>query len=178
MLFRFAIFVLCLTIPSMVLGQVRIIQGANGPQVVPQTQYSPQRLNTGGIQIQRWTEGPSYPQVVPQTQPQGLIYDRIQGGWVTPNVQTGINKQTLGIDTSNSQVDDSAFAFGREQGKANKRWVRRPVYGTNGQISGYQEGYVWTNPYTGQEHADMKNYTPNNQGGINTQQHSRMLRRP
>lgn len=132
---RFTLLLLCLAIPSTVLGQVRIISGPSGPQVLPSQFPIRTGLPSGG-----YPSGPT----------------RIPGGWVTPNVATGINPQTGGVNTSNSQVNDSAFAFGREQGKANQKWVRRPVYGANGQISGYQEGYVWRNPITGQEHGTLK----------------------
>ena len=166
MFLRFTLLLFCLAVPGTVLGQVQIIPGPNGPQVLPPNSIRPSYNYARDFHGLR----------LPSSQPQGTIHNRIPGGWASPNVVTGINNQTLGLNTSNSQVDDSAFAFGREQGKANKKWVRRPVYGANGQISGYQEGHVWRNPYTGQEHGNLKNYTPNNQGGVNTQQHLRMRR--
>ena len=71
--------------------------------------------------------------VVPQNQ-QGMVYDRMRGGWVTPNVQSGINNQTGGINTFNRQVMDSAFHHARESSKYNgtHRWERRPIYGAAG----------------------------------------------
>ena len=174
MFLRFSLVVLCLVIPCNVFAQGPVYTGPNG-QVLAKTWQSPQVIRPNGGFA---TNGPAYPQVVPQYQPQGTFHNRIPGGWVSPNVVTGINSQTGGLNTSSSQVDDSTFAFGREQGKANQQWVRRPVYGANGQVTGYQEGYVWRNPYTGQEHGNLKNYTPNNQGGVNTQLQTRMLRRP
>jgi len=167
MFLRFSLVVLCCVISCNVFAQGPIYRGPNG-QVLPTTNQPSQQWlgsGTGGIQ-------PGH-SVVPLAQPQGTFHNRIPGGWVSPNVVTGINNQTGGLNTSNSQVDDSAFAFGREQGKANKKWVRRPVYGANGQISGYQEGHVWTNPYTGQEHGETKSFTPNNLGGIGVHSQTR-----
>ncbi len=111
---------------------------------------------------------------------------------VTGNQFNGFNSQTGGIDTANQQVDHSAFRAGREESKFNGsyRHVRRPIYDTAGQVVGYQEGYVWNNNVTGEEHGDLQNYTPNsmggvhqgsqmkssrpnnNRGGVHTQQHS------
>lgn len=151
MFLRFTLSVVFLALVSCTaFGQGRVFTGPDGRVIGVEQLRTPTRL-----------------QGVPQAQSQGPIYNQVPGGWVSPNVATGINPQTLGINTSNSQVDNSAFAFGREQGKANKQWVRRPVHGANGQISGYQEGYVWRNPITGQEHGSLKSYTPNNSNGIN-----------
>ena len=63
---------------------------------------------------------------------------------------------------------DSAFQQGREQSKYNgtQRFERRPVYGANGRIIGYQQGQVWQNSITGQEHSDMTSYTPNQHNGV------------
>ena len=182
MFLRFTLLLLCLAVPSTVLGQVRIISGPNGPQVLPATSTS-QSYNYArdfhGLRLpSQQPSGVNPITSYPASSPQGVIHNRIPGGWASPNVVTGINNQTLGLNTSSSQVDDSTFAFGREQGKANQQWVRRPVYGANGQVTGYQEGHVWRNPYTGQEHGNLKNYTPNNQGGVNTQVHTRMMRLP
>ena len=164
MFLRFTLLLLCLAIPSTVVGQVRIIQGPNGPQIVPQTNLGRAPAWTpppGGVKP--WPPSQSvYPQ-------QGIQHHRIPGGWVSNNTATGVNNQTGGIDTSNSQIADSAFAYGREQGKANRRWVSKPVYGANGQVTGYQEGYVWTNPITGQQHHDLKVRTPNGSNGVHTQ---------
>ena len=123
MFLRFTLSVVFLALVSCTaFGQGRIITGPDGRVTV-------EPLRT-----------PTYPQGVPPYQPQGTFHNRIPGGWASPNVVTGINNQTLGLNTSSSQVDDSTFAFGREQGKANQQWVRRPVYGANGQVTGYQEG--------------------------------------
>ena len=88
---------------------------------------------------------------------------------VTPDQFQGINPQTGGIDTRNDQINDTYFDHGRHESEHNgtKRWVRRPVY-RNGQVVGYQEGYVWNNSRTGQEHGTLKTVTPNDKGGIHT----------
>ena len=164
MLLRFTLALLCLaSLPCTVFSQVQIIQGPNGLQIVPQQQYVPP---------QQQYVPPQQQYVPPQQQyvpPQAMVYDRIQGGWVTPNAQAGINNQTGGIDTSNSQIADSAFANGREQGKANRRWVRRDVRDASGRVIGFQQGWVWNNPLTGQEHSQMQGFTPNNSNGIHKQ---------
>lgn len=121
-------------------GQV-VIPGNTGPVVIPS----------------------SRPHVIPRTQGQFPVY-------VTPNVIVGINPVTGGVDTQNRQIDNTAYQYGRHESQFNgtKRWVRRPVYNAQGQVVGYQEGWVWINSYTGQEHGEMVNYTPNGQGGVNS----------
>ena len=91
---------------------------------------------------------------------------------MSPNVYNGINNQTGGVNTSNSQVADSAFANGREQGKVNRRWVRRDVRDGSGRVIGYQQGWVWNNAFTGQEHSEMQGFTPNSSNGIHKQNYT------
>ncbi|MCA9185263.1 MAG: hypothetical protein R3E01_18895 [Pirellulaceae bacterium] len=88
--------------------------------------------------------------------------------YVTPNQDVGTNPYTGGMDTANHQVDNTYFQNGRNESANNgtRRFVRRPVYDANGNVVGYQEGYVWINSVTGQEHGDLINYTPNNKGGV------------
>ena len=90
--------------------------------------------------------------------------------YVTPDRITGINDQTGGYDTGNQQVNDTYFDHGRNESINNgtKRFVRRPVY-RNGQVVGYEEGYVWNNSRTGQEHGELKTVTPNDKGGVHEQ---------
>lgn len=97
-------------------------------------------------------------------QPQYPVY-------VTPDRYDGINPYTGGIDTRNEQVDNTYYDPNRENSKYNgtRRWVRRPIYGAHGQVTGYQEGYVWINSVTGVEHGELKNVTENNQGGKHEQ---------
>lgn len=97
---------------------------------------------------------------------------------VAPNNITGINPLTGGLNTGNFQIDHSAFDPAREQSKHNgtMEYVQRPIYGQNGNIVGYQEGHVWRNSFTGQEHGELKNYTPNQFGGINENTQIRSLR--
>lgn len=88
---------------------------------------------------------------------------------VTPNQVTGVNQWTGGYDTANQQINNTVFAPGRGQsaGNGTGRWVNRPVYGNGGQIVGHQQGYVWNNSLTGQEHGELNTFTPNGLGGVN-----------
>ncbi len=97
--------------------------------------------------------------------------------YVTPNEVVGVNPHTGGLDTQNRQIDNTAFQHGRNESQHNgtKRWVQRPIYNSQGQQVGYQEGWVWNNSYTGQEHGDLNNYTPNDKGGINNQNQIRSV---
>lgn len=99
---------------------------------------------------------------------------------VTPNRPIGINHQTGGWDTMNSQIHHSAFDPYREMSKHNgsRRFVRRPVYNSLGQRVGYQQGWVWTNSVTGQQHANLQSYTPNSSGGVHQHNTVRSARRP
>ncbi|MEM7455046.1 MAG: hypothetical protein AAF456_11910 [Planctomycetota bacterium] len=85
----------------------------------------------------------------------------------TPNVITGYNPWTGGWNTANTQVNDTRFDFGRDMSANNgsRRWVNRPVYDAWGNITGYQQGYVWNNSFTGQEHGHLNTVTPNGMGG-------------
>ncbi|NNE00786.1 MAG: hypothetical protein HKN47_26010 [Pirellulaceae bacterium] len=87
---------------------------------------------------------------------------------VTPNQITSINPQTGGLNTTNQQLNNTVWDPGRNISQFNntRRWVRRPVYNTRGQISGYQQGWVWNNSFTGQEHGNLQSYTPNQFGGV------------
>ena len=62
---RIALALLCLAIPCTAYSQVQIIQGPNGPQIVPQQQVYPQRPAWPNA-----TPGPGWPQTQPQIQPQ------------------------------------------------------------------------------------------------------------
>ena len=111
---------------------------------------------------------PNPPQICPTTgrpiYPQYPVY-------VSPDQFDRINPITGGIDTKNEQIDNTYYDPNRERSKYNgtRRWVRRPIYDGNGRITGYQEGYVWTNSITGVEHGELKNVTENNQGGKHDQ---------
>ena len=111
---------------------------------------------------------PSPPQICPITgRP---IYPQFPVS-VSPDRFDGINPITGGINTKNEQIDNTYYDPNRESSKYNgtRRWVQRPIYGSNGQITGYQEGYVWTNSVTGVEHGELKNVTKNNKGGTHEQ---------
>jgi hypothetical protein len=75
------------------------------------------------------------------------------------------------VHTKNEQVNNTYFDPNRETSKSNGtyRFVRRPVYGANGQIAGYEEGYVWNNSITGQEHGQLKTVTQKGGGGTHEQ---------
>ena len=90
---------------------------------------------------------------------------------VTPNTIDRFNYNTGGFDTSNLQIDHSANQVFRDASRNNGtlRKVRRPIYGPGGNVIGYQEGQVWRNSLTGQEHGDLNNFTPNQHGGVHRQ---------
>ena len=125
----------------------QIVPGSNGPQIMP---------------------SPVSGRYIPVSEGQYPIY-------VSDNKVTGINPQTGGWDTENRQIDNTVNQIGRNESQNNgtKRWVRRPVHDAQGKVVGYQEGYVWNNSYTGQEHGELINYTPNGSGGVNSQYQSR-----
>ena len=101
-------------------------------------------------------------------QNQGLQVERVQNGWASKDTFTNRNNQTGGWNTQNTHYNDSAFARGREAGKANSRYERNDVRDTNGNVIGYQEGRVWNNAQTGQKHWEMKSYTPNQSNGTHS----------
>ena len=74
-----------------------------------------------------------------------------------------------GINTGNHQVNNTFFDYGRNGSQYNgsSRWVNRPVYDTYGRVTGYQQGHVWNNSHTGQEHGNVTTVTPNGLGGQN-----------
>ncbi len=102
--------------------------------------------------------------------PAQTIYPgRVSGPvYVTPTQFNGYNPQTGGWDTRNSQVNNTYYDYGRDASRYNgtSQYVRRPVYNSAGQVVGYEQGEVWRNTYTGQEHGNLKTYTPNNTGGV------------
>lgn len=87
--------------------------------------------------------------------------------YVTPNEFAGINPWTGGLNTRNGQIDNTYFDHGRNGSQYNgsKRWVNRPIYDARGNISGYTQGYVWRNSFTGQEHGNVRDVTNNGLGG-------------
>ena len=74
-----------------------------------------------------------------------------------------------GIDTRNTQVDNTYFAPGRDASRYNgtARYVNRPVYDSYGRIIGREQGTEWYNPATGQIHGNKNVSTPNGSGGTN-----------
>lgn len=71
------------------------------------------------------------------------------------------------IYTADGQVMGSALAPGRgiSQFNGTQRQVQQPIYDNFGNIVGYQEGQVWNNSITGQQHGNITTYTPNGSGG-------------
>lgn len=128
------------------------------------------------VNAQTIVPGPGGPRVMPPATGQYIPVSEGQYPvYVTDNKITGINPETGGYDTENRQIDNTVNQIGREESKKNgtMRWVQRPVHNSQGQVVGYQEGYVWINSYTGQEHGELTNYTPNDLGGVNNQHLSR-----
>ena len=74
-----------------------------------------------------------------------------------------------GIDTRNTQVDNTYFAPGRDASRFNgsARYVNRPVFDNYGRVVGQERGTEWYNPSTGQVHGNKQVYTPNGSGGTN-----------
>lgn len=95
--------------------------------------------------------------------------------FVTPNTPTNINPFTGGIDTSNLQINDSAFDPGRDAAMFNgtMRNVDRAIYDPFGNIVGRQQGVEWYNPTTGRWNGDLNNQTLNGMGGVN---HGRLIK--
>ena len=77
--------------------------------------------------------GRPQPRFIPPSHGQYPVY-------VSPNEVTGINPITGGLDTQNRQIDNTAYQYGRNESQNNgtKRWVRRPIYNSRGQVVGYQ----------------------------------------
>ena len=90
---------------------------------------------------------------------------------VTPVRFDGVNPFTGGVDSRNEQVNNTYYDPFRDASKNNgtRRFVRRPIYDSQGNVTGYQEGHVWTNSVTGVEHGELKNVTDNGLGGKHEQ---------
>ena len=101
--------------------------------------------------------------------PGGGIHHRVSHPvYVTPQRFNGYTPWG-GINTRNHQVNNTYFDYGRHGSQYNgsSRWVNRPVYDTYGRLAGYQQGHVWNNSLTGQEHGNVTTVTPNGHGGQN-----------
>jgi len=92
-------------------------------------------------------------------------------GYQTPTQVLGYGPRGE-IHTGNGQVMGSAYTPGRNVSQLNgsRRNVNRPVYDSFGNIVGYQQGTVWNNSLTGQEHGNVTTYTPNGTGGTHQSQ--------
>jgi hypothetical protein len=145
-----------------------VVPPVQGPVVLPGQPIIPNTFPPGTI-VQ--PGGPMIPgQIV---MPGQIIYPQPwpgvtipqQPAVITPNTVTSWNPQTGGWNTANTQLDNTVWAPSRNI-QANQRWERRPVYDTFGRLTGYQEGWVWNNVFTGQEHGNLNTYTPNQMGGV------------
>ena len=89
---------------------------------------------------------------------------------VTQNQATGINPWTGGVNTQNTQINNTALDFGRNASRHNgtARQVNRPVHDQWGRVIGYERGVTWRNSFTGQEHKNTEVVTPNGVGGTHT----------
>ncbi len=114
-------------------------------QVVTEDQWGPVVVNRPG-----WVN-PSY--YYPQRYPVIVTQPQLQS----------VSPLTGAINTTNTQIDNSAFDPYRNQSQFNgtRHWVNRPVFDTMGRQIGYEEGWVWYNSATGQEHGNLRRYTPN-----------------
>ncbi len=90
---------------------------------------------------------------------------------VTPNQIDGYNPNTGQLHSSNVQIDHSATDPYREFSRDNgtRRYVKRPIYDTYGNLVGFQEGEVWNNSLTGQEHGVLNNTTVDQNGNVHQQ---------
>lgn len=148
-----------------------VVHGSFGARVVPHSghHFSGHRVSGHQVTVHR-------PHYVQGSTMVGGFYPQPSGpAIVTSNQVSSIDPFTGAVNTSNTQIDHSAFAAGRLESMNNgtKRWVNRPIYNSMGQVVGYQEGYVWNNSLTGQEHGNLTNFTPNNSGGVHVQQQTR-----
>ena len=86
-----------------------------------------------------------------------------------PTVITGVTP--FGVNTAGTTVYNTAFSPARTASMSNgtMHYVRRPVYGPFGNITGYKSGWAWRDSATGVMHFDGDVYTPNGTGGVNDQ---------
>ena len=104
-----------------------------------------------------------------QAQPYPIYQRPVYPVHVTPNQVIGYDPYT-GPITFNRQIDNTAYDFGRNQSRFNnRRWVNRPVRNMAGQITGYEQGWEWTNMYTGQTHGNTQVIT-HRPGSMHVQQ--------
>ena len=153
-----------------------VLAGEAQAQTVLQSSYGPvvqPTVPTGGIVgtpafAPPGTRGPGYgvPGYGISTYP---AYPRPSTPvYVTPERYTGYNPQTGGWNTTNTQVNNTFYDQGRDASRYNgtSQYVRRPVYDSYGRVVGYEEGEVWRNSVTGQEHGNLITNTPNSSGGV------------
>ena len=76
-----------------------------------------------------------------------------------------------GVNTAGTTVYNTAFSPDRAASMANGTLhrVSYPVYGPNGGITGFRNGWEWKDNATGVWHFDGNVTTPNGAGGWNNQ---------
>ncbi len=143
------------------------------PQPFPQPQPQPQpgQNSNGGVHFGWGPAGPSLGiplgnggQInVPLRRPGRMMNQPI---YQAPGRVLGYGPQGQ-IYTGGGQVMGSVLTPGRDASQHNgtQRAVRQPIYDNFGNIVGYQQGTVWNNSITGQQHGNMTTYTPNGSGG-------------
>ena len=144
------------------LGSVGLAQAQHYPMPIvpmpgPSITVPDGRIYPGGI---RNTRSITHPITYPG-------YNRISHPvYITPERFNGYTPWG-GINTRNHQVNNTYFDYGRNGSQYNgtRRWINRPVYDTYGRVTGYQQGHVWNNSITGQEHGNVNTVTPNGHGG-------------
>ena len=99
------------------------------------------------------------------------MYPQTGPAIVTPNVVDNYDPYTGTLNSSNTQVDHSAFNQHRNSSINNGtlRDVRRPIYDQMGNLVGFSEGQVWNNSVTGQEHGNLSNTTVDQNGNVHRQ---------
>jgi hypothetical protein len=125
-----------------------------------------------GVTPAQYPAYPVYPQPVFPVYPQPVMYPQPSVPLiVTPNTPLGFNPLTGGINTTNTQINDSFFDPGRNAARFNgtMRTVDRPIYDAFGNVVGRQSGVEWYNPQTGRWNGEVDNVTPNGHLGDHQQ---------
>lgn len=138
-----------------------IQNGPNGWTVQQQQQYVPQQAQQFNHQQQypQQQMGTQFPNPYSQSTPYWAL--RQHPMIVTRNQQIGVDPYTGAPITRNEQVSNTYFDPTRNAMRNNgtQQFVQRPVYNSQGQITGYEQGYTWRNTITGAEHHELKTTT-------------------
>ncbi|MEL7500426.1 MAG: PDZ domain-containing protein [Planctomycetota bacterium] len=125
------------------------------------------RARYGEYGAQRYVTHSTYLSATPQPTPLPPSGPAI----ITPNQIDGYDSLNGTIYSSNTQIDSSALNLYRNASRNNgtMRNVRRPIYDQMGNLVGFQEGQVWNNSVTGQEHGNLNNTTVDQNGNVHRQ---------